>query len=149
MTASVRCDVVMYDAVCRFLDALFYAVDGNFQANMKEKPHDAEDTPLSKGAGYFADEAAFAAFAETLGPIEPEVNGPIACDFIMLMAYFPAEYMSPVRCHGAGAPLGEGVWNGGLILCETYVRTSGWARGPTERGKVNLDDLFVQHERLS
>lgn len=77
---------VLGDTFCRFMDALFYAVDGNFHANMKEKPHDVEDTPLSKGAGYFADEDAFAAFAETLGPIEPEVNQPASSKILLLMA---------------------------------------------------------------
>ena len=56
------------------MDALFYAVDGNFHANLKQKPYDADDVPLSKGAGYFVDEDAFAAYAETLGPLEPEVS---------------------------------------------------------------------------
>ena len=56
------------------MDALFYAVDGNFHANLKEKPYDKDDTPLSKGAAYFADEDAFAAFAAELGPLQPEVR---------------------------------------------------------------------------
>ena len=55
------------------MDALFYAVDGNFHANLKEKPQDEDDVPLSAGAGYFANEEAFEAFLETLGPLEPEV----------------------------------------------------------------------------
>lgn len=59
----------------RFLDALFYAVDGNFHANLKKNPLDEDDVPLSKGAAYFADEDAFAEFIETLGPLEGEVRG--------------------------------------------------------------------------
>ncbi|KIP12369.1 hypothetical protein PHLGIDRAFT_113846 [Phlebiopsis gigantea 11061_1 CR5-6] len=49
----------------RFLDALYYSIDGNFHANLKEKPGDENDFPLSKGAGYFANEDAVAAYLQT------------------------------------------------------------------------------------
>lgn len=35
---------------------------------------DDDDVPLSRGAGYFADEETFAAYAATLGPLGPEVS---------------------------------------------------------------------------
>ena len=35
---------------------------------------DMDDVPLSKGAAYFADEEAFAAYQEELGPLGPEVR---------------------------------------------------------------------------
>ncbi|KAI0084023.1 hypothetical protein BDY19DRAFT_899301 [Irpex rosettiformis] len=38
------------------LDALYHAVDGNFTQNLKDKGSDADDLPLTLGAGYFADE---------------------------------------------------------------------------------------------
>ena len=53
---------------------MFYAVDGNFHANLKKKPLDEDDVPLSKGAAYFADEDAFAEFIETVGPLEAEAS---------------------------------------------------------------------------
>lgn len=31
-----------------FLDALYYAIDGNFHAKLKDKPMDEDDLPLSK-----------------------------------------------------------------------------------------------------
>ena len=62
------------DNIGRFMDALFYAVDGNFHATLKHKRSDEDDTPLSMGAGYFANEKAFAAYKETLGPLGPEVR---------------------------------------------------------------------------
>ncbi|PCH40637.1 hypothetical protein WOLCODRAFT_45431, partial [Wolfiporia cocos MD-104 SS10] len=37
----------------RYLDALFHTVDGNFHQNMREKPSDPDDRPLTKGAAYF------------------------------------------------------------------------------------------------
>lgn len=57
----------------RFLDALYYCVDGNFHTNLKEKRHDDDDFPLTKGAGYFANEDAVGAYLETLGPPGAEV----------------------------------------------------------------------------
>ena len=54
------------------MDALFYAVDGNFHSNLKKKPMDEDDFPLSKGAAYFADEDAFAQFSARLPPLGPE-----------------------------------------------------------------------------
>ena len=62
---------------CRFLDALFYAIDGNFHSNQKDKLSDPDDVPLSSGAGYFADEKMFAAYSKKLGPIGPEVSEPL------------------------------------------------------------------------
>ncbi|GJE98479.1 hypothetical protein PsYK624_147110 [Phanerochaete sordida] len=70
----------------RFLDALFYAVDGNFHANLKDKRMDHEDFPLSKGAAYFADETAFAAFSEKLPPLGPE---PSTCHKFEAMGHGP------------------------------------------------------------
>ena len=58
----------------RFLDALYFAIDGNFHASMKDKKRDEDDVPLDMGAGYFANEEAFAAFRESLGPPEAEVS---------------------------------------------------------------------------
>lgn len=60
----------------RFLDALFYAVDGNFHANLKDKPLDDDDVPLSKGAGYFVDEDVCEQYTSTLGPLGSEVSCP-------------------------------------------------------------------------
>ncbi|GJE92976.1 hypothetical protein PsYK624_091350 [Phanerochaete sordida] len=68
----------------RFLDALFYAIDGNFHANLRDKPMDLEDVPLSQGAAYFADEEAFAAYQEHLGPLGRE---PSTCHKFGAMGY--------------------------------------------------------------
>ncbi|KAI0311061.1 hypothetical protein OF83DRAFT_1166459 [Amylostereum chailletii] len=57
----------------RFLDAIFHAIDGNFQSNQKVKPLDRNDTALTGGASYFADTNDFAKYQKTLGPMEPEV----------------------------------------------------------------------------
>lgn len=58
----------------RFLDALYYTLDGNFRSGQKAKPLDKDDVPLSKGAGYFADEDAFKAFTSAQGNLGPEVS---------------------------------------------------------------------------
>jgi hypothetical protein len=55
------------------LDALFYAIDGNFHANLKDKRANSDNFPLSKSAGYFADEDAFAVYTATLPPLGAEV----------------------------------------------------------------------------
>ena len=64
----------------RFLDALFYAIDGNFHATLKDKRSDPDDFPLSKGSAYFADEDAFKAFAAKLPPLGPDVRQPYLID---------------------------------------------------------------------
>ena len=56
------------------MDALFYSIDGNFHANLKDKPLDLDDFPLTKGGGYFANEDAVEAYQKTLGPLLPEVS---------------------------------------------------------------------------
>ena len=63
----------MLTCYVRFLDALYYSIDGNFHANLKDKRFDKDDVPLTKGAGYFADEDVFSAYVAKLGPLEPEV----------------------------------------------------------------------------
>jgi hypothetical protein len=55
------------------LDALFYAIDRNFHANLKDKRANSDDFPLSKGASYFADENVFAVYTATLPPLEAEI----------------------------------------------------------------------------
>lgn len=58
----------------RFLDALFYTIDGNFHANLRNKRMDLEDFPLSKGVAYFANEDAYAAYSKELPPLQAEVS---------------------------------------------------------------------------
>ena len=57
----------------RFVDALFYGIDGNFVANRKDKNTDPDDVPLTKGAAYFADEDDFAKYLVKMGPLKIEV----------------------------------------------------------------------------
>ncbi|KAI0063770.1 hypothetical protein BV25DRAFT_1767553, partial [Artomyces pyxidatus] len=56
----------------RFLDALFYGIDGNFHQNQKVKPLDPNDFALTLGAAYFANAEDFTKYQKTLGPMEPE-----------------------------------------------------------------------------
>lgn len=70
----------------RFLDALYYSIDGNFHANLKDKPFDKDDVPLTKGAGYFADEDLFSAYTAKLGPLQPE---PSTCHKFVAMGLGP------------------------------------------------------------
>ncbi|KIP01467.1 hypothetical protein PHLGIDRAFT_123325 [Phlebiopsis gigantea 11061_1 CR5-6] len=70
----------------RFLDALYYSIDGNFHANLKDKPFDKDDVPLTKGAGYFADEDLFSAYTAKLSPLEPE---PSTCHKFVAMGLGP------------------------------------------------------------
>ncbi|KAI0043375.1 hypothetical protein FA95DRAFT_1498735 [Auriscalpium vulgare] len=59
----------------RFLDAMYYATDGNFHLNQKIKPMDMADSPLTMGAAYFANEADYAQFLPRVPPKkEPEVS---------------------------------------------------------------------------
>lgn len=52
---------------------MFYAIDGNFHQNMKEKPSDPDDYPMTKGAAYFANEDQFKSYQEEIGAVEKEV----------------------------------------------------------------------------
>ena len=59
----------------RFLDALYYVLDGNFRANQKEKHNmDEDDVPLTGHAAYYADQESFRKYAETLDPSQKEVR---------------------------------------------------------------------------
>lgn len=57
----------------RYLDALFYAVDGNFHQNQKEKATDPNDFPLTEGAAYFANESDFKKYQMQSGNTVQEV----------------------------------------------------------------------------
>lgn len=52
--------------MCRHVDALHLAMDGNFHFNLKTKHSNLADLPLSMGAGYFAHEADFAKYIAKL-----------------------------------------------------------------------------------
>ncbi|KAI0643900.1 hypothetical protein C8Q79DRAFT_915041 [Trametes meyenii] len=56
----------------RYLDALFYSVDGNFHQKQRKKPMDKNDVALSEGAGYFVDSSDFAKYMDGIGPEEKE-----------------------------------------------------------------------------
>lgn len=58
----------MYNFGHSFLDAFYYAADGNFQARQKSKPLDENDTPLSMGAMYYAHEKDVAELEKNLPP---------------------------------------------------------------------------------
>lgn len=49
---------------------LYYTIDGNFSANLRDKPMDIHGFPLTLGAAYFANEDDWGRFAETLGPLK-------------------------------------------------------------------------------
>ena len=49
----------------RYLDGLFYTIDGNFQQTQKNKPMDEDDDPLTLGAAYHANEKDFKYFQQT------------------------------------------------------------------------------------
>ncbi|KAI0644780.1 hypothetical protein C8Q79DRAFT_912372 [Trametes meyenii] len=56
----------------RYLDALFYSVDGNFHQKQRKKPMDKNDIALSEGASYFVDSTDFARYMDGIGPEEQE-----------------------------------------------------------------------------
>lgn len=60
---------------------------------------DEDDFPLSKGAAFFADEEAFAAYQEELGPLGPEVGKLHAA----LVRYVLTFARQPSTCHQFGA----------------------------------------------
>ena len=62
------------DILVRFLHALFYAIDGNFVSNQKDKNTDSEDFLLSMGGGYFINENDARKYEKTLGIFKPKVR---------------------------------------------------------------------------
>ncbi|KAI0648456.1 hypothetical protein C8Q79DRAFT_905667 [Trametes meyenii] len=56
----------------RYLDALFYSVDGNFHQKQRKKPMDKDDVALMEGASYFVDSSDFAKYMHGIGPEEKE-----------------------------------------------------------------------------
>ena len=49
----------------RYIDALNFDMDGNFQIHQKNKPMDEADMPLSLGAAYYAHEEEYASSLKT------------------------------------------------------------------------------------
>lgn len=62
------------DARRRYLDAVFYSVDGNFHSKQRAKPMDKNDVALTEGAAYFVDQADFERYRKKIGPEEQEVS---------------------------------------------------------------------------
>lgn len=58
----------------RFLDALFFSIDGNFVSHQKLKKSDPNDFPLTKGASYFMHEDDLSKFLKNSGPYKREVR---------------------------------------------------------------------------
>ena len=101
------------------MDALFYSIDGNFHANLKDKPLDLADFPLTKGGGYFANEDAVEAYQATLGPLMPEVSEMRGDDVQTLT------WRQPSTCHNFKS-LGLGVYCGQIsgtvgVFCARHM----------------------------
>ncbi|KAI0649157.1 hypothetical protein C8Q79DRAFT_999013 [Trametes meyenii] len=58
------------DPAHRYLDALHYSIDGNFQLGLKMKNTDKDDVALSEGAGYFVNSQDFKTYLEK-APVQP------------------------------------------------------------------------------
>lgn len=135
--------------VTRFLDALFYAIDGNFHANLKgNKRIDEDDFPLSKGAAYFANEDAFAAFSATLPPLGPEVRQSCWLKDHDLLRLSLAYHVSQVRGHGLWSVLGQGIRNSRYVLCAAHDGLTRRTRRFTEGRTVSMHHLWVNTRRL-
>ena len=59
----------------RYVDALFYSIDGNFRQNVRNKAMDKDDVALTRGAGYFASTEDFQRYVKYIGKPEEEVSG--------------------------------------------------------------------------
>ncbi|KAI0744400.1 hypothetical protein C8Q76DRAFT_604248 [Earliella scabrosa] len=55
-----------------YLDALFYAIDGNYHQHQRKKRMDPNDFALSLGAAYFANELDFHKYVSAMGEVPPE-----------------------------------------------------------------------------
>ncbi|KAI0711729.1 hypothetical protein C8Q76DRAFT_623155 [Earliella scabrosa] len=75
----------------RYLDALFYAIDGNYHQHQRKKPLDPNDFALTAGAAYFANEADFRKYLQMTGDVEPEES---TCNKFGAMG--PGGYTHPV-----------------------------------------------------
>ena len=66
--------LVDHRSLIRYLDMFFHTVDGNFHSTQKMKPMDPSDFPLTKGAGYYAEEEEFSHFDKDIKPPKKEVS---------------------------------------------------------------------------
>ncbi len=59
---------------CRFVDALFHTINGNFPQNQKRKKFNLDNFPVTMGALYFANEEDIRKFMAGLPPYKAEVS---------------------------------------------------------------------------
>ena len=71
---SKRHQVAMVLMIHRYLDALHWTVDGNFQLNQRKKPMDPNDFALTEGAGYFAHAKEYSSFVRNLPNASKDVE---------------------------------------------------------------------------
>ncbi|KAI0706563.1 hypothetical protein C8Q76DRAFT_630169 [Earliella scabrosa] len=55
-----------------YLDALFYAIDGNYHQHQRKKPTDPNDFPFTKNAAYFANEDDYRKYVDLMGDVPAE-----------------------------------------------------------------------------
>ena len=58
----------------RYIHALSYSKDGNFQQNQVEKKMDQFDCPLTKGASYYANEDDYASYLKRMSGLDTDVK---------------------------------------------------------------------------
>ena len=83
----------------RYLDMLFYTIDGNFQAAQKFKPMDMTDFPITTGGAYYAPEPDYEVYRTNLPPRRKEVGVnhslPNSTDYEHLISRLPAASSEP------------------------------------------------------
>ena len=67
-------DAVETEVRERYLDALHWTVDGNFQLSQRKKRMDPDDFALTEGAGYFANAREYAEFVRKLPPTGKDIE---------------------------------------------------------------------------
>ena len=58
----------------RYIDALFYAIDGNYHQHQRKKPMDKNDLPFTMNAAYYTNERDFKTYVDAMGEPQPEVS---------------------------------------------------------------------------
>ena len=72
---SKHYQVVIVLMIYRYLDALHWTVDGNFQLNQRKKPMDPNNFALTERVGYFAHMKEYSSLVRNLPNASKNVEG--------------------------------------------------------------------------
>lgn len=123
------------EPVSRYIDALHFAIDGNFHFNQKAPRSDPNDFPLTGGGSYFVNGGDFKKFIVKAPPPPKEVSHISTKGWVPYRMTYVAVNLQQLRSHRLRKIPGQYYWHRRFAL-SPHDRPAWRYHRPSRSGKV-------------